>query len=85
MIPPDKQDSELTSRLRALAAGQRIPAQKKSPYWKDIRLPGGVKHSEWNGFHDLVLIEEFHAKDFGCAMGLFAGRYWLPYHKHDFS
>ena len=61
------------SSNRALSAGQRIPDQSKNPYWKDIRLPGGVKHSEWNGFHDLVLIEEFHAKDFGCAMGLFAG------------
>ena len=67
------------SSFSALAAGTRIPNAQKHPYWKDIRLPGGVKPEEWNGFHDLVLIEELHKPDFGGAMGLFAGGQYQRY------
>lgn len=57
-----------------MAAGPHIPTGDSDPYWKDIRLPGGVKHEDWNGFHDLILIEQLHTPDFGAVMGLFGGR-----------
>lgn len=56
-----------------MAAGPHIPDDDENPYWRDIALPGGVKHKDWNGFHDVVLIEELHRPDFGAVMGLFGG------------
>lgn len=58
----------------AMAAGAHIPTDDENPYWKDIRLPGGVPAKDWDGFHDLVLIEALHSPDFGAVMGLFGGQ-----------
>lgn len=60
-----------------MAAGPHIPMDDENPYWRDIPLPGGVKHEDWNGFHDLILIEALHSPDFGAVMGLFGGNYDL--------
>lgn len=61
-----------------MAAGPHIPMDDENPYWKDIRLPGGVKNEDWNGFHDLILIESLHSPDFGAVMGLFGGVSCFP-------
>ena len=29
-----------------------------SNYMTDVKLPGGIKASEWDGFHDLICIDE---------------------------
>lgn len=49
----------------ALSGGAHIPVNE--PYWRDIKLPGGIKAEQWNGFHDFVLIEELHKPDFGAV------------------
>ncbi|KAK9896006.1 putative acyl-CoA dehydrogenase [Cystobasidium minutum MCA 4210] len=73
-IPPEVyQESAKRGIVAAMAAGAHIPTDDENPYWKDIRLPGGVSAKDWNGFHDLILIEALHAPDFGAVMGLFGG------------
>ncbi|GAA5928438.1 hypothetical protein JCM3775_000611 [Rhodotorula graminis] len=57
--------------VTCLAWGTRIPKKWAKP---DGTVFGGVKVEEWDGFHDLILIDELHRNgSLGVGQGLFGG------------
>ncbi|TNY17247.1 putative acyl-CoA dehydrogenase [Rhodotorula diobovata] len=57
--------------VTCLAFGTSIPKKWAKP---DGTVFGGVKVDEWDGFHDLILIDEIHRNgSLGVGQGLFGG------------
>ncbi|GAA5990047.1 hypothetical protein JCM11641_001486 [Rhodosporidiobolus odoratus] len=57
--------------VACLAWGNRVPKQWAKP---DGTVFGGVKVDEWDGFHDMILIDELHrCGSLGVPQGLFGG------------
>ncbi|GAA5867582.1 hypothetical protein JCM3774_001518 [Rhodotorula dairenensis] len=57
--------------VTALAFGAKVP-QKWAK--KDGTVFGGIKAEQWDGFHDMILIDELHRNgSLGVGQGLFGG------------
>ncbi|GJN93482.1 hypothetical protein Rhopal_006539-T1 [Rhodotorula paludigena] len=57
--------------VTCLAFGTKIPKKWAN---KDGTVFGGIKVEEWDGFHDMILIDELHRNgSLGVGQGLFGG------------